>query len=81
MCAEKYIKKHRLLFAMALTLKLRLLGAIVPRFCLIGFVVCQPLLLQRLVEFLHNSSESQDIGYGLIGAYAIVFVGIAVSRS
>jgi ATP-binding cassette subfamily C (CFTR/MRP) protein 1 len=75
----KHVKKHRLLFAMAFTLKLRLLRAIIPRISLIGFVICQPLLLQRLVEFLHDSSESQDIGYGLISAYAIVFIGIAVS--
>jgi ATP-binding cassette subfamily C (CFTR/MRP) protein 1 len=78
-CTGKYIKKHCLLFAMALTLKVRRLKAIIPKIRFIGFVICQPLLLKRLVEFLHGSSESQDIGYVLIGAYAILFVGIAVS--
>lgn len=52
---------------------------ILPRICQIGFTFAQPLMLSRVVEYVaHKDIESPNIGYGLIGAYAIVYTGIAV---
>jgi ATP-binding cassette, subfamily C (CFTR/MRP), member 1 len=51
------------------------------RAVLIAFTFCQPLLLKRLLGYLSNATERKDIkiGYGLIGAYGLVYMGIAVS--
>lgn len=46
-----------------------------------GFSIAQPFLVGRVVTVLQQSdSLSLDIGYGLIGATLIVFIGIAVSH-
>jgi ATP-binding cassette subfamily C (CFTR/MRP) protein 1 len=54
---------------------------ILPRLTQVAFTLCQPLLLRRLLNYLANrkDQESSSIGYGLIGAYAIVYIGMAVS--
>lgn len=61
-------------------LKWSILAVVPPRLCLIGFNFCQPFLINRAVKFSQETSNVQqrNIGYGLIGAYIIVFVGIAV---
>jgi len=61
-------------------LKWPVLAVVPPRLCLIGFNFCQPFLINRAVTFSQEAVTRQttNIGYGLIGAYVIVFVGIAV---
>ncbi|KAL3444260.1 P-loop containing nucleoside triphosphate hydrolase protein [Aspergillus insuetus] len=51
-----------------------------PRLCVIGVTYAQPLLVNRVVSFLGQpeTSTSKGIGSGLIGAYAIVYMGIAI---
>lgn len=69
------------LFASTLnTLKWPILAVVPPRLCLIGFNFCQPFLINRAVTFSEeaNNYQTTETGYGLIGAYVIVFVGIAV---
>ena len=59
-----------------------ILAVVPPRLGLIGFTFCQPFLVERAVEFSmepvtkHSTSE----GYGMIGAYAIVYIGISVTN-
>ncbi|KNG46388.1 canalicular multispecific organic anion transporter 1 [Stemphylium lycopersici] len=62
-------------------LKWPILAVVPPRLCLIGFNFCQPFLINRAVKYSEASPSAQgdNIGYGLIGAYVLVFVGIAVS--
>jgi hypothetical protein len=52
---------------------------VVPRVSLLAFTLCQPLLLKRLLGFLTSPKQDKNIGYGLIGAYGVVYLGIAVS--
>lgn len=61
-------------------LKWSILAVVPPRLCLIGFNFCQPFLINRAVKFSQETLNVQqrNIGYGLIGAYIVVFVGIAV---
>jgi hypothetical protein len=33
----------------------------------------------RLIHFLYDRPTSPNVGYGILGAYAIVYLGIAVS--
>ncbi|CAG5185712.1 uncharacterized protein ALTATR162_LOCUS11383 [Alternaria atra] len=62
-------------------LKWPILSVVPPRLCLIAFNFCQPFLIERAVNFSQEAETAQtaNIGYGLIGAYIIVFIGIAVS--
>ena len=75
--------KHRLLLEMANTFKRQLFAPIIPRIVLIGFTFCQPLLLNRFISYLAEPEgpESASIGYGLIAAYGIVYLGLAVGSS
>jgi len=45
-----------------------------------AFSFTQPFLMNTLLNWLDatDSAEKKNDGYGLIGAYAIVFLGIAV---
>ncbi|KAH9869491.1 hypothetical protein IAQ61_006697 [Plenodomus lingam] len=72
---------HSLFLATMNRLKWPVLAVVPPRLALIGFNFCQPFLINRAVTFSQQStsSETTNIGYGLIGAYILVFVGIAVS--
>ncbi|KAL0933172.1 ABC multidrug transporter [Colletotrichum truncatum] len=72
---------YRLIWACIRTLKWQLLAVILPRLCLLGFTICQPLVLNRFLDFLQNSYETVNYGYGLIGAYGLVYLGISVASS
>lgn len=52
-----------------------------PRLVLLAFTICQPLILNRLLAFLDDTSQPINIGYGLIGAYGFVYTGIALSQA
>lgn len=48
---------------------------------MILFTILQPVLLRRFIEFLSSKAASSTEGYGLLGAYAIVYIGLAVSNA
>ncbi|KAI1930027.1 hypothetical protein LOZ60_001286 [Ophidiomyces ophidiicola] len=62
-------------------LKWPLLSIVIPRACLIAFMFGQPFLINRAITFASQptQSNSESIGNGLIAAYVLVYVGIAVS--
>ncbi|KAB8290460.1 hypothetical protein EYC80_010891 [Monilinia laxa] len=51
---------------------------ILPRLCIIAFRYAQPFLLQRTVSFANDESQPNSIGWGLTGAFGLVFLGLAV---
>ena len=55
---------------------------IFPRLCQIVFTFAQPFLITRVIDLLseEDSELSRNEGYGLIGATALIYVGIAVRR-
>lgn len=59
----------------------QLLYAAVPRVFLIGFTFAQPFLISRLLNFLAGPDDQKtaNVGYGLIGATALIYLGLAVS--
>jgi ATP-binding cassette, subfamily C (CFTR/MRP), member 1 len=61
-------------------LKWPLLSAVIPRLALTGFNYSQPFLLNRAIDLSQQpvNKSSKNAGYGLIGAYVLVYVGIAV---
>ena len=74
--------KHKLLSVILRVLKWSILVPVIPRLILIGFTLCQPLLVSRFLDYLQDSAKQDDtnIGYGLIGAYGVVYFGMAVSK-
>lgn len=48
------------------------------KLALLALTFCQPILVNRVLVFLQEK-ENINIGYGLIGAYALVYIGLAVS--
>ena len=47
---------------------------------MIGLAISQPSLISSALRFLSmpNSESTMNLGYGLIGAFAFVFIGSAV---
>ncbi|KAJ0117931.1 multidrug resistance-like protein [Diaporthe amygdali] len=72
---------NRLLVSCIRTLKWPLMGAIFPRLLELAFTICQPLVLNQFLTFLEDPTESINHGYGLIGAYGLVYLGIALSSA
>ena len=56
-----------------------LLG-ILPRLLQIGFTFAQSFLVDATTTWVGELDEPKSSGYGLIGAFAIVYMGIAVSN-
>lgn len=64
------------------TLKVPLLLPIVPRLALVGFKFCQPLFLEKLLEYLSKPGAlDANVGYGFIGASILIYGGIAISSA
>jgi ATP-binding cassette, subfamily C (CFTR/MRP), member 1 len=62
-------------------LKKPVFATMLPRVALTAFNFCQPFLVERAVLLSQEpiTPLSRNIGYGMIGAYFIVYVGIAIS--
>lgn len=60
-----------------------LLLPVLPRLCLVGFTLCQPFFIQRLLGFLDEGGArtSQTTASSLIGAVILIYAGTAVSTS
>lgn len=72
-------RKHGLLWTTAWVLKWQLLLSAVPRIMLIGFKYAQPFLLSRTITYVSNRNDQpSNVGWALVGAYAIVYVGLAI---
>ncbi|KAL3441173.1 P-loop containing nucleoside triphosphate hydrolase protein [Aspergillus insuetus] len=83
MFAENQTGKASLLGVVFKTFKWSILAVVPPRLCLIGLTFCQPLLLHKAMELSAEkvTVESTHVGYGLIGAYVLVYVGMAIMMS
>ncbi|QPC67918.1 hypothetical protein HYE67_010149 [Fusarium culmorum] len=72
---------YDLLLVVFKTLKRPILFIIFPRLCFIGFTFCQPFLISATLSWAEKDADSNDMnqGYGLIGAWFLVFIGLAVT--
>lgn len=61
-------------------LKVEIVGIVFPRLATIALTLAQPFLVSQALRFLAmpKDEHSDNIGYGLIGAFAFVFIGSAV---
>ncbi|KAM5387652.1 hypothetical protein ACJA88_000912 [Fusarium oxysporum] len=74
-------RKHRLISCCVMTLRWSIIAVVLPRLALLDFTICQPLILNRLLVFLDDTSQPINIGYGIIAAYGLVYSGIALSQA
>ena len=52
----------------------------IPRLAVVGFSIAQPFLVEATISYITNHSAMPvSHGYGLIGAYALTYIGFAVS--
>ncbi|KAL4786969.1 P-loop containing nucleoside triphosphate hydrolase protein [Aspergillus varians] len=58
-----------------------LLSVVIPRLLMTGFTFCQPFLINKIVSWVGERDASLDSGKALIGGYALVYVGQAVSTA
>lgn len=67
---------------MAWEYKLVLLTAAIPRLCFTAFTFTQPFLIDAVIKYLQTDLDKQrrNDGYGLLGAYILVYVGLGVSH-
>lgn len=72
--------KPSLFLSTVWTIKWDILGAALPRLAAVALVICRPLLISNALDYMNmaESSTKTNIGYGLIAAFALVFVGSAV---
>ncbi|KPM39618.1 ATP-binding cassette transporter abc3 [Neonectria ditissima] len=59
------------------------LAPVAPRIALIGFKFCQPFFISSTLEFLQAPDDpaNDKLGYGLIGACFLIYIGIAFSTA
>ncbi|TIA36906.1 putative multidrug resistance protein [Aureobasidium pullulans] len=73
-------KKHALFWSTVTCLRWALIAPVVPRLALIGFNYSQPFLITRIINQVEDPEKDKNVAYGLIGATALVYTGIAVSN-
>ncbi|EGX92245.1 ATP-binding cassette transporter, putative [Cordyceps militaris CM01] len=75
-------RSSKVLFKVLIRTLLRsILVAVVPRLALIGFSFSQPYLLERVVLLLESKNPRDNFENGLVGAAALIYIGITVSRA
>lgn len=74
-------REHRLAVALVKAFWKQILIIQFPRLALVGFALAQPFLIQASISFIANHAlRPVEYGYGLIGAFAMVYIGVAVSQ-
>jgi hypothetical protein len=72
--------KFGLVKVLCRTLKVPLLLPIPLRLAQIAFTFCQPLFIEKLLDYLAQPELDPNFGYGFIGASMLIYSGIAISR-
>jgi len=80
MPADDHHERHSLLRACFRSYLLSFLSPIIPRICLTSFTFAQPFLISTTINFVSKTNPDSTYGKGLIGAWALVYLGIAVSK-
>ncbi|RGP73027.1 canalicular multispecific organic anion transporter 2 [Fusarium sporotrichioides] len=78
--ASSSSKKPSLFKTTISVLRWELLGILPPRIGMIALSISQPFLVSNALRFLAmpSSESTANLGYGLIGAFAFVFIGSAI---
>ncbi|KAJ5654813.1 hypothetical protein N7490_001816 [Penicillium lividum] len=58
-----------------------LLGPVIPRACYLGLTLAQAFLVERATALVSNSEATQQSKNAIVGAYVLVYLGLAVTYS
>lgn len=53
---------------------------VIPRLCLTTFTFAQPFLITATLNYVDDPNPNTDYGKGLIGAWVLTYLGLAVSK-
>ncbi|ROW02989.1 hypothetical protein VMCG_05737 [Cytospora schulzeri] len=73
----KKTRKHALACACVWSLRWEVIAIYVPKLCYAALSISQVYLIQDAVRYVQGT-ESTSTGYGLIGAFAFVYIGLAI---
>ncbi|KAI1419772.1 P-loop containing nucleoside triphosphate hydrolase protein [Xylaria sp. FL1777] len=78
-CNQK--KRHALALAAVLTFRWEVFLIVFPKLAYVALSLSQPFLIQEAVGFVQNTQpeKNNNVGYGLIGGFALVYTGLAVT--
>jgi ATP-binding cassette subfamily C (CFTR/MRP) protein 1 len=78
----RHRQKRALLWCVAHCLRWEVLQVVFPRLAYTGLQLAQPFLIREAVAFvgLPDNEQTKNLGYGLVGAFALVFICASVSR-
>ncbi|KAI9726756.1 MAG: hypothetical protein M1828_000612 [Chrysothrix sp. TS-e1954] len=77
---EDVTNSYLLMWTCIWHLRYQLLAGILPRLACVGFTFAQPFLIEQALDLVNTPGpKTNNAAYGMIGAYAIVYIGIAVS--
>ncbi|KAI0858183.1 P-loop containing nucleoside triphosphate hydrolase protein [Xylaria cubensis] len=73
--------RHALALATVMTFRWEVFLIIFPKLTYVALSLSQPFLIQEAVSFVQNAeaTDSNNIGYGLIGGFALVYIGLAIA--
>lgn len=71
--------KYGLARALMKALAVPILLPVVPRAAMAAFQFCQSFLINALLSYLEEPNSSKNVGYGLIGATILIYLGIATT--
>lgn len=71
--------KYGLAQALMKALAAPILLPVIPRATMAVFQFCQSFLINALLSYLEEPNPSKNVGYGLIGATILIYLGIAVT--
>ncbi|KAH8892336.1 ABC transporter [Thozetella sp. PMI_491] len=74
-------RKHALLLACFRAYSGPFLAGVIPRLFFTGFSFAQPFLINVTISFMGDPAADTNFGKGLIGAFALVYLGMAVSTA
>ncbi|KAK2601395.1 hypothetical protein N8I77_010849 [Diaporthe amygdali] len=72
-------RKYGLARALTKTLAIPILLPAFPRAAMAAFQFCQSFLINALLSYLEKPEPSKNVGYGLIGATILIYLGIAIT--
>ncbi|KAI0143174.1 P-loop containing nucleoside triphosphate hydrolase protein [Xylariaceae sp. FL1272] len=72
-------RNHALAIATVWAFRWEVVYIALPKLAYIALSLTQPFLIQEAVAFVENDGGEDNTGYGLIGAFALVYISLAVT--
>lgn len=78
---SKRTNKYSLVLLCFQTFPFSFVSTVIPRLCITAFTFTQPFLINTTLTYISQDPRERDSGRGLIGAWFLVYLGIAISEA